>query len=161
MAENKLSMKYFMRQELLTDEIVEVPGVETFPGEDGNPLPLKIKILGMEEINKIRKAYTKNRIVLDQNGKRVFDKSGKPLLESEVDNITATNRMIVDALVFPDLRDPDLMAFYKCNDVVDMPFKVFKRNRDYQYVSGQVTEALGIKADDEITDDELVDEAKN
>jgi len=156
-------LKFFMREDLLQDQVVEVPGIDTFKDpETGEAIPLKIRALGTEEINDIRKAYTKNRIVIDEKGKRVFDRGGKPVLESETDNVRATNRMIVDALVFPNLHDPDLMKFYKCVDVVDMPFKVFKKPKDYNYVSNAVTKLAGVdNSEDEVAGDELVDEAKN
>ena len=155
-------LKYFMREELKQDEIVEVPGLDTFKDEAGNPVPLKIKVLGIERINEIRKIYTKNRMVIDDKGKRVFDKGGRPLLESEVDNVLATNRLIVESLVFPDLKDKSLMEFYGCPDADQMPFKIFKKSADYRYVSDHVTDALGITAqEEEPSDDELVNEAKN
>ncbi len=156
-------LKFFMREDLLEDQVVEVPGIDTFKDPETRAvIPLKIRALGTEEINNIRKLYTKNRIVIDEKGKRVFDRGGKPVLESETDNVRATNRMIVDALVFPDLHDTELMKFYKCVDVLDMPFKVFKRPKDYSYVSNAVSELAGVNtSDDESTDDDLVDEAKN
>lgn len=155
-----VSMKFFMREELKTDEIIEVLGLSTFCDEKGNPIPLQIKVLGVDEINKIRKNYTKTKIVLDEKGKRVFDKFGKPMMTTECDNVTATNRMIVESLIVPNLKNPEMMEFYGCRDVVEMPMKVFKKAKDYAYVSEQVSNANGT-ADEEMSDDELVAEAKN
>ncbi|WP_206458707.1 phage tail assembly chaperone [Anaerovorax sp. IOR16] len=155
-------LKYFMREELKTDEIVEVPGLATFKDDKGAPIPFQIKVIGIERINELRKAYSKNRIVIDEKGKRLFDKAGKPVLERDVDSVMATNRLIVEALVFPDLKNQELMEFYGCHDIDQMPFKVFKKNTDYQYVSEKVTEVLGLSSqEDEPSDDELVAEAKN
>lgn len=155
-----VSMKFFMREEFRKEEILEIPGLETFCDEEGKPIPLQIKVLGVEEINKIRKNYTTTKIVIDDKGKRVFDKGGKPLMATECDNISATNRMMVESLLVPNLKDPELMEFYGCKDVVEMPMKVFKRPKDYTYVSRQITIANGID-DDLMSDDELVEEAKN
>lgn len=155
-----VSMKFFMREELKKDEILEVPGLDTFCNEKGKPIPLQIKVLGVDEINKIRKNYTKTKIVLDDKGKRVFDKSGKPMMATECDNVAATNRMIVESLLVPNLKDPEMMEFYDCKDVVEMPMKVFKKPKDYAYVSEQVSNANG-SGDDEMSDDELIEEAKN
>ncbi len=156
-----VSMKFFMREDLKSDEKIEVPGVATFCDGGGKPIPILIKALGMEEINRIRKAYTKTRIVMDDKGKRVYDKAGKPMMATEFDNIAATNRMMVESLIVPDLKDPALMEFYGCHDVMDVPMKVFKKAKDYNYVSDQVGQVNGIGDDDEMSDDELVEEAKN
>lgn len=159
---SKYSLQYFMREELKKDEVVEVPGMETFKDENGTIIPFQIKILGVDRINDLRKIYSKNRIVIDEKGKKLYDKNGKPMFEKEVDSVMATNRLIVEALVFPNLKDKELMEFYNCHDVDQMPFKVFKKSSDYQYISEQVTEALGLTSqEDEPTDDELVNEAKN
>ncbi len=153
-------MKFFMREEFRKEEILEIPGLNTFCDDKGEPIPLKIKVLGVDEINKIRKNYTTTKIVIDDKGKRVFDKSGKPLMATECDNMAATNRMIVESLLVPNLKDPEMMAFYDCKDVVEMPMKVFKKPKDYTYVSKQITIANGID-DEDMSDDELVEEAKN
>ncbi len=155
-----ISMKYFMREELKKDEVLEVPGVNTFCDDKGNPIPLQIRVLGVDEINKIRKNYTKTKIVLDDKGKRIFDKSGKPMMATECDSVAATNRMIVESLIVPNLKDPELMKFYDCNDVMEMPMKVFKKPKDYAYVSEQVSKANGAD-DEEMSDDELIEAAKN
>ena len=158
----KYDLKYFMREELKQDEIVEVPGVATFSDENGTPIPLKFRVLGKEEINDIRKKFTKNKIVCDEKGKRLFDKSGRPVIEAEIDNFAATNRLIVEALAFPDLKDTALMEFYGVHDVTDMPNKVFKHFKDHQYVEEQMLIALGMSDEEaEPTDDELINEAKN
>lgn len=158
----KYDLKYFMREELKSDEIVEVPGVATFSDEEDKPIPLQFRVLGKEEINAIRKKFTKNKIVCDEKGKRLFDKSGRPVIEAEIDNFAATNRLIVESLVFPNLKDPELMSFYSVLDATDMPNKIFKHFKDHQYVEEQMLIALGISDEEaEPTDDELINEAKN
>ncbi len=153
-------LKYFMREELKEDEVVEVEGVSTFKDNNGNIIPFKIKRLGIDKINELRKKYSINKVLADDKGKRILDKSGKPIIEKEIDDTRLTNRMIVEALVFPDLKDKELMKFYGCFDIDDMPFKVFKRSKDYQYIASEVLKVLGI-GEEEPSDDELINQAKN
>lgn len=155
-----MNMKYFMREELKNDEVVEVPGIDTFKDENGENIPFKIKVLGIEDVNKIRKNYTSRRIAVDDKGKRVLDKSRNPIFTEDVDNEAATARIIVEALECPNLKDPELMKFYGVNDVMEMPYKLFKNAKDYTYVSTTVVEVLGL-GEQEVSDDELVNEAKN
>lgn len=155
-----MDMKYFMREELKSDEIVEVPGIEMFKDDKGEKVPFKVKVIGIDEINKIRKNCTARRIAVDDKGKRLFDKAGRPVFTEDVDNEAATRRLIVEALVYPNLKDPDLMKYYGVNDVMEMPFKLFKNSKDYTYISDTVVEVLGL-GQQEMSDDELVNEAKN
>ena len=67
--------------------------------------------------------------------------------------------MIVEALQYPDLKDPELMKYYGCVDVTDMPLKVFPKPDEYQHVSRIVMQALGLMS--KVTDDEDVEAAKN
>ncbi|TCX51926.1 MULTISPECIES: hypothetical protein [unclassified Dehalobacter] len=156
-----MDMKYFMRAELKQDEIVEIPGIEIFKDEKGKLIPFKVKVLGTEEVNDIRKAFSKKRIVMDEKGKRLFDKLGRPVLSDETDTEAATRRLVVEALIYPDLKDPELMKFYEAKDVMEMPFKLFKNPKHWAYVSNAVAEVLGINSDEAVSDDELINEAKN
>ncbi len=156
-------LKFFMKEELKTDEVKEVPGLKTFCDDKGNPIPIQIRALDMEKISEIRKNYTVTKLVVDERGKRIFDKSGKPIYDKDMDNLALTNRLIVEAVIFPPLKDEELMNFYDCKSVTDMPMRVFKRNEDYAYVSQQVLEVCGL-SDSEgeiLSDDELINEAKN
>jgi hypothetical protein len=148
-----------MKEELKQDEYVEIPGTETFKDEEGNPVPFKLKKLGTEEMNSIRKAYTVRKIGKDDKGKQIFDKGGSPVFFTEIDDAKITNRLIVESFIFPNLKDKDLMDFYGCVDVVDMPLKIFKRPKDYKYISNQVMLINDLL--EEKTDEELVEEAKN
>lgn len=155
-----MNMKYFMREELKNDEVVEVPGLETFKDENGEVVPFKIKVIGIEEVNKIRKNYTSRRIAVDDKGKRILDKAKNPIFTEDVDSEAATRRIVVEALEYPNLKDPELMKFFGVNDVMEMPFKLFRKSSDYAYVSSTVVEVLGL-GEQEMSDDELIDEAKN
>lgn len=94
------------------------------------------------------------------------DKKGNPLIamgevvwKIEKDNAKASRHIIVEALVFPNLKDPELMKYYGCVDVTDMPLKVFPRSDEYQHVSQMVMQALGLAS--AVNDDEELEAAKN
>ena len=57
--------------------------------------------------------------------------------------------MIVEALVYPDLKDKKLMEFYKCHDVTDMPFHVFSTSSEYTHVSNAVMSVIGLSINEE------------
>ena len=67
--------------------------------------------------------------------------------------------MIAEALQYPNLKDSELMAYYKCNDISEMPLKVFPKADEYQHVSRIVMQALGLAS--AVNDNEDLDEAKN
>lgn len=160
-----IDMKFFMKESLLEDEIIEVPGVAPFVDLDGEIIPFKIKVLGMKELNEYRKMYTKTGIVYNEEGKRILDRMGQPVLNTEIDEVKAMNRTIVESLIFPNLKDPELMKFYGVVDVLDMPFKLFKNNKNgknYDYVLNTISELMGVETGGESKKDiDLVEEAKN
>lgn len=150
------NLKYFMRE--AQDEIVTVPGPETFKDEDGNVLDLEIRVLSQNEIQKINKNYRKRSIATDKKGNPLAY-GGEVLWKTEKDSDKATRHLIVEALQFPDLKDKELMAFYKCADVTEMPLLVFSRADEYAHVTKAVLTALGMM--DAEPDSEVVEEAKN
>ena len=94
------------------------------------------------------------------------DKKGNPLIamgevvwKTEKDNARATRHMIAEALVYPDIKDPELMKYYNCNDVSEMALKVFSSADEYQHVLRIVMQALGLS--NEVNDDEDLADAKN
>ena len=66
----------------------------------------------------------------------------------------------MEALVYPDLKDPELMKYYDCVDITDMPLKVFTNNDEFGYVSRKVLEILGLMDAAESNERE-VEDAKN
>ena len=155
MANSKL--KFFMLEELKRDEIVEVPGIETFKDEAGKMIPLQIKILSTEEINRIRNAYRTRKMAVDKKGKPIIA-NGEVVFTTDYDTEAANDKIMAEAFVFPDMHDKDLMAFYECYDATEMPRKIFRKPADYTYASKMVAQVLGLVDKD---DNDLVDEAKN
>ena len=152
----KKDLKYFMRS---TDaEIVTVPGPESFKDEEGNVIQFEIKKLTQEEITKINNGYRKRSMATDKKGNPLVY-NGEVIWKTEKDSARASRHMIVEALVYPNLKDPELMKYYGAVDITDMPLKVFSTADEYQHVSRIVMEALGLVAG--VSDDEELNDAKN
>lgn len=150
------NLKYFMRDN--TPEIVTVPGPDSFKDENGNVLDLEIKVLTQAEIQKINENYRKRTVATDKKGNPLAF-NGEVLWKVEKDSSRATRHLIVEALQFPNLKDAELMKFYNCVDVTDMPLLVFSRSDEFAHVVRAVMTALGLM--DGVSDDAVVEEAKN
>lgn len=152
----KKDLKYFMRS--TEPEIVTAPGPESFKDEDGNVIQFEIKKLTQEEITRINDAYRKRSMATDKKGNPLVA-NGEVIWKTEKDGAKASRHMIVEALQYPDLKDPDLMKYYGCIDITEMPLKVFSGADEYQHVSRIVMQALGLAA--AVNDDEDLTDAKN
>jgi hypothetical protein len=68
---------------------------------------------------------------------------------------------MVEAIVYPDMKDSELMEFFDCLDVTDMPVKMFT-SEEYGEVARMVNKVLGLTDDIEDEDDkEDIEIAKN
>ena len=155
MAEIKKSLKYFMRAQ--QPEVITVPGVDTFRDEEGNIVPLQIRVLTQEEINKINNNYRHRSIATDKKGNPLIA-NGEVVWKTEFDGARASRHMMVEALQYPDLKDKELMDYYKCVDVTEMPLKVFSTPSEYSQVSQIIMKALGLAS--EVSDEEDLEAAK-
>ena len=159
------NLKYFMREEALTEKIVTVPGPESIKDENGEVVQLEVKVLSASHIRQINEAYHSRSIATDQKGSPYIN-GGNVVFRDERDNAKATRHIICEALVYPDLKDPELMKFYKCVDITEMPEKVFARADEYAYVTRIVMALLGLGgqlSDDEqkAANDKEIADAKN
>lgn len=152
----KKDLKYFMRP--VEPEVVTVPGPDTIKDEDGNVLPLEIKVLPQETITKINDMYRTRSMATDKKGNPLIY-MGEVVWKTERDAARASRHLIVEALQFPNLRDTDLMKYFGCVDVTEMPLKVFSKADEYQHVSRMVMKVLGLSS--EVDDDEELEAAKN
>lgn len=157
MAEKSLS--YFMRETAKNQEIIEVPGIESIKDEKGNVVPFKIRILTKKQIDDIYDKCRTRTLLYDKKGKPVINR-GQAVFDVKTDNNKALQRIIVEALVYPDLKDKDLMDYFDCYEFAEMPLKVFPNQKEYDQVTNIVFSALGILDDDGDSEDE-VQEAKN
>lgn len=156
MAEKDL--KYFLRDN--KDEIVVVPAPESFVDEKGNRLEMEIRVLPFEQIQKIQNAYRKRKVATDGKNKPYRGINNEVLFMSDYDSETSIGHLIAEALVYPNLKDKQLMEHYKCHAYSEMAIKVFSKADEYRYVIDKVAEVLGLSNKDEEID-ELVEEAKN
>ncbi len=150
------SIKAFMRSELKETPIIEIPGIKTFSDENGNPIPLKIRAITTNDLSRIRKACHTRKLMRDAKNKPVFQ-NGNPVYDDQYDGNAMNDQMIAQSLVFPDLHDKELLAFYNCNDAVELVHVLFAKLDDYTYITEKIQEASGISSDG----DEIIEEAKN
>lgn len=153
---DKKNLKYFMRS--TETEIITAPGPESIVDEDGNVVQFEIKVLSQEQINTINDNYRRHTMATDRKGNPLIS-GGEIVWKTERDNARATRHLIVEALQYPNLKDPELMKYYECVDVTEMPLKVFPRPDEYNYVLKIVLSALGLVSGEAEQDD--LESAKN
>lgn len=156
MSDTKKNLKYFMRS--VEPEIVTAPGPDSFRDEEGNVIQFEIKVLTQEEINKINENYRRRSMATDKKGNPLVAQ-GEVIWKTEKDAAKASRHLIVEALQYPNLKDKELMDYYGCVDVTDMPLKVFNKADEYQHVSRIIMQALGLASS--VNDDEELEAAKN
>lgn len=155
-AETKKSLKYFMRKP--EEEIVTAPGPETFKDENGNVIQFEIRVLTQRQIQDINHGYRDHGMATDKKGNPLIA-NGEVVWRTEIDRARASRHMIAEALVYPNLKDPELMNFYNCNDISEMPLHVFQRPDEYAHVSQMVMKALGLM--DAPAEEKELEDAKN
>lgn len=154
--ENKKDLKYFMRS--TETEIVTAPGPSSFKDENGEVIQFEIKVLSQEQLDKINNAYRRRTMATDKKGNPLIA-MGEVVWKTEKDAARTSRHIIVEALQYPDLKNKELMEYYGCVDITDMPLKVFPKPDEYQHVSRIVMQALGLAS--KITDEEELEAAKN
>lgn len=153
----KKDLKYFMRN--TEPEIVTAPGPDSFRDEDGNVIEFEIKVLTQADITRINDNYRKRSMATDKKGNPLIA-NGEVVWKTEKDSARASRHMIAEALVYPNLKDPELMKHYNCVDITEMPLLVFPRADEYQHVSRIVLQALGLASPVNDDEDDL-EAAKN
>lgn len=156
----KKDLKFFMRS--AEPEVVTAPGPATFVDDEGKVIEFEIKVLSQSAITKINNAYRKRSIATDKKGNPLV-MNGEVVWKTERDANRAAAHMIVEALQYPNLKDPDLMAHYNCHDITEMPALVFSRADEFSHVTKIVMAALGLGpgSEAETSDDETLNDAKN
>jgi hypothetical protein len=153
------NLKAFMKPELKDDAVIELPGIEAFKGEDGKPIPFKLKRLSRGEIDKIRQNNTTKTVVKDKRTNRpMVSGNNRIVYDEQYDSDTATKEIMVECFVFPDLKSKELRDFYKVDLNTDLPEILF-RGKDWEYANKCVMIACGMA--DEDTEEEILGKAKN
>lgn len=150
------SLKYFMRDN--TEEVVTVPGLPSFKDENGKVIDFEIKVLSNEHIRKIQNNYRKRSVATDSKG-NPYIINGEVAWKTEKDNDRSLRHIMVEAFVYPDLKDKEMMQYYKCDDITDMPTKVFSNTKDFNDAAQLVMKTLGMI--ESSTPDEEIEAAKN
>lgn len=153
---SKKDLKYFMRPTEAT--VVTAPGPDSFKDENGNVIQFEIKQLTQADIQRINDHYKKHTMATDKKGNPLVV-NNSVVWKDESDSAKATRHMIVEALQYPNLKDPELMEHYKCVDVTEMPLLVFSRPEEFSHVVRIVMDAIGIGVASNDSDE--VEEAKN
>lgn len=113
-----------------------------FVGEDGKPLPFKIKIIDQDTNDRIYRASTKTRT---KNGQTI----------RELDSLEYGRRLILNCVVSPDFQDKELCDYYKCLDPLSVPGKMLSSG-EYQKLVSAINKFNGFDEEESLTD-----EAKN
>ena len=147
------NLKYFMREAAEVERVVTVPAPESFKDENGK---------GIRAINE---AYHTHTVALDKKGNPYIN-GGNVVFRDERDNAKATRHILVEALQYPKLDDPELMKYYNCVDITQMPEKVFSRADEFAHVTRVVMALLGIggqlsEEEQKQADEKEIDDAKN
>lgn len=159
MADNtKRDLKFFMREQ--TEEVVKVPGPESMKDDDGNVIMLEVRILSNERIQQLNEKYRDRKMATDKRGNPIVY-NGEIVHDVKKDSAKASRHIMVEALAYPNLGDPELMKFYNCVDVTEMPFKVFSRADEYAHVNRAVMAVLGLGPALSDEEEKLLEEAKN
>ena len=140
------------------EEVVKVLAPASFVDEKGNRIVMEIKRLSAKHIDDIYDKFNYDVPAKDEEG-NIIIRNNTVVMQHISDSKKMYNRLIVDALVFPDLHNEELMNFYNCVDVMDMPDKIFSRSSDYKEVRDNVLQLAGTVKGDKA--DCILEEAKN
>ena len=153
------NLKYFMREESKQEQVFQVPAPARFVDEKGEVVQMEVKKLHNDAIARINDMYKSRTPMKDKKGNYIVQ-NGEVVFRTEKDSVKATRHIIVEALVYPDLKDSELMKYYDCVDITDMPLKVFPDNDELGYVTRKVLEILGL-TDAAESNEREVEDAKN
>lgn len=151
------TLKFFMRSK--EPEIVKCPAPPSFKNAEGKPIELEIKVLSEAELDKINNYYRTRTIATDKKGNPLVQ-GGEVVFKVEKDNARAGRHIIAEALVYPDLKDKELMDYYNCHDITEMPRLVFSKPGEFLQVQRAVMATLGL-VDGEAETEKDLENAKN
>lgn len=151
------SLSVWMRKRE-TEEVVEVFAPETFTDENGERARMKVKRLSTAENNRIYERYHYDKIATDENGSPII-RNNHIVKDRVDDNDGNFDRIIVEALVEPNLKSEEMLEYYGCTNVMEMPKKVFPSAKEYNYVRDVCLDLAGTVSGEE--SEYIIEEAKN
>ena len=156
-------LKSFMlpNDKLNNEEVITFKGVETFKDASGNPIPLKFKKLSKKELRKIRSNHTTKKYLTNENGDYVLN-AGNAVLCEDINMEGYNDEVIVESMVYPNLKDPALMEHYNIYSATELLNYLF-RGENYDYIDRCAAQASGRVALDQkmVYDDDTIKELKN
>lgn len=149
--------KSFMLDSLKTsNEVLTFKGVDTFKDENGVPIPLKFKQISRNEVNEIRNKFKTKTPAIGKDGNYIIS-GGRIINDVEVDIADFTDELIVKTMVYPNLKDKELMDYYNVYASTELLHKLFK-GKDFEYVDSCSAQAAGLI---EIDENEVIKNIKN
>ena len=121
-------------------DTVEIVISKRFLGEDGKPVPFRIRALTQEENDEL----TKKSMHLAKGGRRG---------EKELDRIGYNRRILVAATVSPDFSNEELCTAYGTMDPLEVPGRMLLAG-EYDRLSREILALSGF-------DEDLEEQAKN
>ena len=122
------------------DDTVEIVISKRFLGEDGKPVPFRIRALTQEENDEL----TKKSMHLAKGGRRG---------EKELDRIGYNRRILVAATVSADFSNEELCTAYGTMDPLEVPGRMLLAG-EYDRLSREILALSGF-------DEDLEEQAKN
>lgn len=126
----KLSLSYFMNE---VPKEQTYPAPERFVDDNGDRIDLVFRILSRTEIKEIRSNHRTRTYVKDSKGRPMFHADGSVAFDEQYDGEAAMKEMLVESLVYPDLKSAELRQFYDVLDNTDLLDKIFTFE-EYNYV---------------------------
>ena len=126
------------------EETKEVVITKRAVGEDGKPLPFKLRRIDQETNNKlVRQSQRKKKV----NGQII----------TELDNTRFGNLLILECVIDPDFKNSELCAYYKTVDPLDVPGRMLSSG-EYAKLMEEINKLNGF---DDDTADAVDETAKN
>lgn len=142
------------------EEIVKVKGPNTIVDENCEVVEFEIKALHYRKVDSIIDKYRSRKVATDKKGNPLIA-NGELVYETNKDMNRAMRHVMVEALVYPDLKDKELMAHFSCNDITEMPYKVFQTREEYDFVLDLVLSVIGKKNLKDNNAETEIEDAKN
>lgn len=138
------SIKAFLQPPVM-ENVEEVIISKRFAGEDGKPVPFKVRAISQEVNNRLIAKATKKR---KQDG-QIFN---------ELDNTKYMAALVVACTVEPDFKNSELCAYYQTANPEDVPMRMLSTG-EFARLSRKIREINGMLNDEEY--EEAAEEAKN
>ena len=126
------------------EETKEVVITKRAVGEDGKPVPFKLRRIDQETNNKlVRQSQRKKKV----NGRII----------TELDTTRFGNLQILECVIDPDFKNSELCAYYKTVDPLDVPGRMLSSG-EYAKLMEEINKLNGF---DDDTADAVDETAKN